>query len=98
MSAQPDKEALKSLAGTIAQLAAPMIAGEVAEILARRLTPSPTASSFEALTIEEVQGRLGVSRTTVWRWLKSGRLQSVRIGKTVRIPAASLATLMGATR
>src|SRR5437016_4389157 len=37
-------------------------------------------------SVSEVAALLGVSRVTVWRWIKSGRLSPARLGhRTVRI-------------
>jgi excisionase family DNA binding protein len=44
-----------------------------------------------ALTPQEAAERLGVSRITVLRLLRTGRLQAVKLGwRTWRIPEASL--------
>ena len=42
------------------------------------------------LTVEEAADRLNVGRTSVFALIKSGRLVSVRIGRSRRIPAAEL--------
>lgn len=34
----------------------------------------------ELLTLREVMARLKVSRSTVWRWIKEGRLHPVKLG------------------
>ncbi len=42
------------------------------------------------LKIPEAAARLRVSESTVWRWVYSGRLPSVKLGKSRRIRAAAL--------
>jgi len=38
------------------------------------------------LTVAEAARRLDVSRTTVWRWIRQGRLRAYRVGqRTIRI-------------
>jgi len=38
------------------------------------------------LTVAEAAHRLDVSRTTVWRWIRQGRLRAYRVGqRTIRI-------------
>ncbi len=39
----------------------------------------------EFLTLKEVTEILKVSRQTVYRWISSGELRSIKIGKLVRI-------------
>src|SRR5207302_2607345 len=46
-------------------------------------------------SVSEAAALLGVSRVTVWRWIKSGRLSSARLGhRTVRIPREDMTRLM----
>ena len=40
------------------------------------------------LTVAEAANRIGFSVATIRRWLASGRLESVRFGRSVRIPEA----------
>lgn len=42
------------------------------------------------LTVEEAAKRLSLGRTTVFQLLKTGRLQSVRVGRLRRIPTEAL--------
>jgi excisionase family DNA binding protein len=44
----------------------------------------------EFLTVEEVAQRARTTTTTVYRWLHTGRLQGMKIGKEWRIPADAL--------
>jgi excisionase family DNA binding protein len=49
------------------------------------------------LTPDEAAYALAVSRETVYRLLRSGRLPSVRVGSQYRIPAADLASKLQET-
>jgi excisionase family DNA binding protein len=42
------------------------------------------------LTVEEVAELVRVSRMTVYRWVRSGDLPAVRVGRSFRIPQDSL--------
>ncbi|RMD58860.1 DNA-binding protein [Candidatus Parcubacteria bacterium] len=42
----------------------------------------------EILTIKEVAAYLKVSRTTVWRWCREGKLPAFRVGRGWRIHRA----------
>lgn len=42
------------------------------------------------LTVAEVAIRMGVHRETVYGWVKSGSLPSVRVGGTIRIAPSAL--------
>jgi excisionase family DNA binding protein len=33
------------------------------------------------ITLSEVADRLGISRVTLWRWIKDGKLASVKLSK-----------------
>ena len=47
-------------------------------------------SMDELLTPAEVAERLKVTRKSVYRWVASGRLRSVKIGSSVRIYVSSI--------
>ena len=47
----------------------------------------PAAPEHTLLTVPEVAESLRVSTRTVRRWIASGTLQCVRIGRVVRVPA-----------
>jgi excisionase family DNA binding protein len=47
----------------------------------------------EWMTVEQVANHLQVSRVTVWRWIRSGRLSGIRVGRVRRIPQSSLQDL-----
>ena len=42
-------------------------------------------------TCEEVATHYGVKITTVWDWIKTGKIKAVRVGKQYRIPKDALA-------
>jgi len=42
------------------------------------------------LTVMEVARRLGVSRMTVYRWIKRGKLKALRMDGTIRIEEEAL--------
>ena len=42
------------------------------------------------LTVQQVAERLQVSRVTVWRWIRAGRLSGLRVGRVRRIGLTSL--------
>src|SRR3972149_8084386 len=48
----------------------------------------------EWMTVEQVANHLQVSRVTVWRWIRSGRLSGVRVGRVRRISRSSLFQLV----
>lgn len=50
----------------------------------------------EFLTVKEVQERLRVSRCAVTALLKNGSLASIRVGRSIRVPAASLEAFIAA--
>lgn len=49
---------------------------------------------LKLLTIAEVAEMLRVSRMTVWRWIRSGRLQAYRVGKQYRIPEEAVLAIL----
>lgn len=76
-------EALKS---ALAALDRARVARRAA--LAAEAHPAPTG---EFLTVAEVGERLRIGRTGAYQLVSRGELETVRIGRTVRVPAASLA-------
>lgn len=71
-------------------------AAEIASIVARLvelISDEPSAEVPETrqvperalLTVEEVAGRLGIGRTTAFRLVKAGKIESVQIGRLRRI-------------
>jgi excisionase family DNA binding protein len=42
------------------------------------------------MTLEEVQWRLGIGRTHVFRLISDGELECVKIGKSTRVPSDAL--------
>lgn len=51
---------------------------------------SPTAYTVELLQLEEVAGRLRVSRDTVRRIIERGELKAIVCGRRLRVPIAAL--------
>jgi excisionase family DNA binding protein len=50
--------------------------------------------SSEYLTVRQAAQQLGVSRSTVWRWIEQGRLAAFRMGgRTIRLRGADVAAL-----
>jgi len=55
------------------------------------MNPKPDADDERALrTLEYAQQMLGVSRSTLYRLEKQGRITFVRLGRTIRVTQASL--------
>jgi excisionase family DNA binding protein len=48
----------------------------------------------DVLTVAEVAQQLRVSKMTIYRMINSGELRALRIGRSVRVPAAALAELL----
>lgn len=48
----------------------------------------------ELMTINEVAAVLKVRPTTVWKWVRSGRLQAYRLGRLYRIPKDAVLSLL----
>ena len=48
----------------------------------------------QAYRPEEAAEALGVSKTTIWRWRKAGRLRFVRVGRIALVPAAEIDRLL----
>ncbi|MCD0483456.1 helix-turn-helix domain-containing protein [Streptacidiphilus sp. ASG 303] len=53
-----------------------------------------TTATPEALTVPEVMAALRLSRSKLYDLLRSGELSSIKIGRSRRIPADSLATFL----
>ncbi len=66
----------------------------------RQFDPQPRsgrvgAKTTVALTIREACKRLAVSRSTLWRLVRAGKLPAVRVGnRAVRIPDAAVEDLL----
>lgn len=50
----------------------------------------PTAVRPEYLDYKQVDAYCGLSRTTVWRLIKAGEVEAVKIGRLVKVRRASL--------
>lgn len=66
---------------------------EAAEPRSRRRVPSRLM-----LTVEEAAESLGVGRTTMYALVRSGRVESIRIGRLRRVPADALNAFVVALR
>jgi excisionase family DNA binding protein len=51
-----------------------------------------------AYSADEVAAMLGVGRSTVFEWCRLGRVEAIRIGRVVRIPADALDALLARHR
>jgi excisionase family DNA binding protein len=49
-------------------------------------------------TIEDVADKLKVTRQAIHNWIKEGRIESIKIGRSRRIPASSLHQLLENSR
>ena len=47
-----------------------------------------------AYTAAEVAAMLGVGRSTVFEWCRLGRVETIRIGRVLRIPDSAVRELM----
>jgi excisionase family DNA binding protein len=65
----------------------------MSETLREREAGDPEAGAV-LVSVREAAGRLGVSERTVWRLLDRGELRALRLGRVVRIPVASLQSLV----
>jgi excisionase family DNA binding protein len=61
-------------------------------------TASNRDASPSLLKLDQVATDLNVSKTTVYELIRSGKLQTVKIGKAVRVPTAEIARLIEALK
>lgn len=54
-----------------------------------------TGNAQVALRVEEVMRRLAISRHTVMKWLKSGKLKGFHEDRVIRIDPESVEALLG---
>jgi excisionase family DNA binding protein len=57
--------------------------------------PAPELTSLTFWTVGEVATLARVSRMTIYRLVRSGELESVRVGRSFRIPEYSVRTYLG---
>ena len=50
----------------------------------------PDASEALLLTLPQTQRATGLGRTTLYQLIREGRLKAVHIGRSIRVPRASL--------
>lgn len=63
------------------------------DVITQRLRELPAPERAEPrlmLTVEEAARRLAISRTIVYEFLRSGQLESVKLGRIRRIPTVAL--------
>jgi len=90
--------ALVTLAKLVADEIRPTIAAELTAALAaievraskQRDTGAGVDNDSLLISDRETARRLGVSRPTVWRWAKAGRIETVRVGRVTRFRVASV--------
>ena len=54
----------------------------------------PNASKPLAMSIKRAAATLDVSRTTIWRMIKTGKLQAVHVGRRHLVVASSIDRLL----
>jgi excisionase family DNA binding protein len=52
---------------------------------------------MEAYTVKEVCDIFKISHDTVYRWIKSGKIRTMHLGRMVRIPKSEIDSMMGIT-
>ena len=57
-------------------------------------TMDKTQLERKAYSPREVQEMLGIGKATIYRWLYSGKIKAVKIGKMWRIPAEAVEELL----
>lgn len=46
------------------------------------------------LSVQETADLFGVTKRTVFRWIKDGRIKAIKIGRTVRIKKSEIVRVM----
>jgi excisionase family DNA binding protein len=58
---------------------------------ARSLSPAPTGGIFlQYFRISDLESQLGISKSTIYRLIKDGEFDTVKIGHSVRVTEQSL--------
>jgi excisionase family DNA binding protein len=60
-------------------------------------TPAELPHRPSALTVEEAAAVLRIGRSAAYAGVRSGDIPSIRIGRSIRVPAHRLAELLGET-
>ena len=50
---------------------------------------------MKMLSVKETADLFGVTKRTIFRWIKSGKMKSVKIGRTVRIKESEIKRVIG---
>lgn len=56
--------------------------------------PKIIVDTNELYSVEEAQSKLGIGYATVFRWIKSGRLQALKLGGRTLIPKTEVERLL----
>ena len=57
-------------------------------------SPLPSTPERDTYDLPEVATRLGVSRTSIYRWAKDGTIPTIRLGRRLLVPRAALEELL----
>ncbi|WP_027941307.1 helix-turn-helix domain-containing protein [Amycolatopsis taiwanensis] len=77
---------ITELATTLAKLARTLAERETEPVA----TPARAMPERIMLTAEEAAERLGIGRTLMFKLLRAGQIESVRIGRLRRVPASAI--------
>jgi excisionase family DNA binding protein len=70
-----------------------------ADTALRSAGPGPASDARDYYSISQAAALLGVSRVSIWRWIRAGRLPAARLGhRTTRIKRRDLERLLGEGR
>lgn len=84
--AAPSDERTAQIGRLLAQLAALMSEPP------QPVQPEPSPSPRTLFTVQEAADQLGIGKTTAYALVRSGDLESVRIGRLRRIPASAISS------
>ncbi len=58
--------------------------------MATETTDTPEVTETKYVSYAVAERMFGLSRTTLWRLLKAGEIEGVRVGRTLRLSVASI--------
>ena len=61
-------------------------------------SPPPSEPERETLDLPDLAERLGVSRSSIYRWANDGRLPTIRLGRRLLVPRAVVEELLAPHR